>query len=137
MIRFSYDAVLKTGVFSETLCVWRRKTIGLKTCTNFQVFMVEKYDDYKEDQAAKDHHPFAGAAIQADTLKALQNVVQAMIQDHEDIASLSNANLAYKHKILTMEGKLKTALKQIADLTTMVEILEEPIGRQRRKEAAT
>ena len=40
--------------------------------------MAEKYDDFLEDQAAEDHHPFAGAAIQADTLATLQNVVAAM-----------------------------------------------------------
>ena len=66
MIRFGYEAVLKTGVFSEALRVWRRKGIGLTTWNNFQVFMAEKYDDYKEYQAAEDHHPFAGAAIKAD-----------------------------------------------------------------------
>ena len=39
-----------------------------KTWINFQTFMAEKYDDYLEDQAAEDPHPYAGAAIQADTL---------------------------------------------------------------------
>ena len=40
MVRFAYDAVLKTGVFSEALQVWRRKLVAQKTWINFQTFMV-------------------------------------------------------------------------------------------------
>ena len=101
MIGFGYDAVLKTGVFSEALRVWRRKAIGLKTWINFQTFMDKKYNDYMEDQSSEDHHPFAGAAVQADTLAALQKVVEVMTSNREDIEILSETKAAYESKIST------------------------------------
>ena len=110
MIRFAHDAVLKSGVFRETLRAWRRKLTGQKTWINFQTFMATQYDDYLEDQAAEDHHPFAGAAIQADTLAALQNVVEEMKSNRADIAILSEFNATFEKTNTTLEGQMKTAL---------------------------
>ena len=56
--------------------------------------MSTQYGDYLEDQAAEGDLPFAGAAIQQETLAVLQNVIEAMTSDREDIAGLSKANAA-------------------------------------------
>ena len=108
MIRFAYDAVLKTGIFSKALRVWRSKALNLKTWSNFQTYMVEKYDDYLEDQSAKDEHNFSGAAVQQDTLQELQNVVKAMTRDREDIAILSETNASSEAKTMTVEAQLSS-----------------------------
>ena len=71
MVRFAYDAVLKSGMFSESIQAWRRKTVDQKTWLNFQTFMTVQYEDYLEDQVADDQLPYAGSAVQAETLAAL------------------------------------------------------------------
>ena len=86
--------------------------------------MVKKYNDYLEDQAAKEEHNFAGSAIQQDTLEALQNVVEAMTRDREDVATLSQANAASEARTETVETQLKLVLKHIAVLTSRVDKLE-------------
>ena len=39
MVRFLYDVLLKTGVVSDSIRFWGRKTANIKTWINFQTFM--------------------------------------------------------------------------------------------------
>ena len=86
--------------------------------------MSTQYDDYLEDQAAEGDLPFAGAAIQQETLAALQNVIEAMTSDRECIAALSEANAAVVSTNSNLTIQLKAALKKIEVLTTRVDKLE-------------
>ena len=79
--------------------------------------MAVQYEDYLEDQAAEDHHPYAGSAVQAETLEALQNVVEAMTNNRADIAILSEANSSCMTNNTILEAQIKTALQQIKALT--------------------
>ena len=121
MVRFAYDAVLKCGMFRESLRAWRRKPVDQKTWINFQTFMEVQYEDYLEDQVADDQHPYAGSAVQAETLEALQNVVEAMTKDRAHISILSGANSACKTSNTIMEAQLKAALQRIKAFTFCVD----------------
>ena len=67
MIRFAYDAVLKTGMFSDNLRFWRNKAENIKKWLKFQIFMAKQYNDYFEDQDAETSNPFSGHSLQEDT----------------------------------------------------------------------
>ena len=131
MTRFSYDAVLKSGMFSESLRTWRRKPVDQKTWANFQTFMAVQYEDYLEDQTADEQLPYAGSAVQEETLAALQNVVETLTNDRADIAILSEANSASITANSILEGQVKDQLAQIKALTIRIEKLERKPGTPR------
>ena len=54
---YRYDAVHGTGVFTDSVKVWRRKSITAKKWTAFKTYMIDKYNNYLEDQASDEQHP--------------------------------------------------------------------------------
>ena len=61
MVRYGYDAVLKTTCFSDALKTWRRKAAADKTWVLFKTYMAKEYDDHLEDVEAAADQPFNSA----------------------------------------------------------------------------
>ena len=122
MLKYGYDAVLKTACFNDSLKAWRRKAQPDKTWANFQTYMVDEYDDYLEDQNAEVVNPYAQANMVSDdtTLSTLTEIHDRIVSDRGTLTTLqqvnsvlSTENATLKEKVKNPETRMNTAFQKL------------------------
>ena len=126
MVRYGYDAVLKTACFSEEMKKWRRKDPNAKTWVLFKVYMAKEYDDHLEDVEAGADQPFnsANSAVQDETLVILKDLAFNASSDRENLANLSEANVTLQTLVTTLKTSLSKIEGQLTNVSNRLTALE-------------
>ena len=75
LMRYGYDAVHVTGVFTDAMKVWKLKATTDKTWTVLKIYMIDEYNDYLEDQASNEQHPYKVSNLaEEEVLTSLQEI---------------------------------------------------------------
>ena len=129
LLKFEYNAVLKTACFTDGLKVWRRKAAAKKTWANFQTYMVAEYDDYLEDQNAEVENPYAQANMVSEdtTLSTLTEIHDHIISDRSTLVTLQQANSVLSTKNSTLNDKVATLQNRMNTVFQKLESMEERI----------
>ena len=125
MVRYGYDAVLKTGCFSDEMKKWRRKDPTDKTWVLFKVYMAKEYDDHLEDvEAGTDQFNSANSAVQDETLGILKDLAFNASSDRENLANLSEANVTLQTLVTTLKTSLSKIEGQLTNVSNRLTALE-------------
>ena len=94
LVRFGYDEVLHTGVFTDGMQLWRRKVSSAKTWAAFKSFMVEEYKDYLDDVVSKRNNPFnqESHVMQQETLATLTEIAKKFNNEPLTVTKMGEAN---------------------------------------------
>ena len=120
----AYDLVFKTGMFSNDLRDWRRKTAADKTWTNFKPFMTERYAEWRQEHVTTAGHKYSTAnavhpedpEFEQRTIDAIANLATATASDRATVARLTATIAELTTELKQTQGKLVAALETNARL---------------------
>lgn len=118
MIRYLYTTIKATGKFTQASKEWRLKLEHEKMWANLKTHMIHAYEDFKDDMDKEDNTFKAANVMQQDTIKAIQDLTEATLNNRETIKNFAQANSA-----LTWENN--TLIERVSALENKISRIED------------